>query len=58
MASSSHYHYHKDDDDDIDLDTPFEDFFNNYAPIPEPKEKNKTYFYREKPGRRPQPALE
>ena len=58
MASSSHYHYHKDDDDDIDLDTPFEDFFNNYAPIPEPKERKKTYCDREKPGRRPQPPLE
>ena len=43
MASSSHYHYHQDNDDDIDLDTPFEEFFNNYAPIPEPKERKNVF---------------
>ena len=44
MASSSHYHYHQDNDDDIDLDTPFEEFFNNYVPILEPKERKKRVF--------------
>ena len=44
MTSSSHYHYHQDDDDEFDLDTPFEEFFNTYAPIPEPKERKKRIF--------------
>ena len=46
MTSSSHYHYHKDDDDD-DLDTPFEEFLNNYAPIPEPKERKNVFLSRD-----------
>uniref|UniRef100_A0A0D3BTF9 DDE Tnp4 domain-containing protein n=1 Tax=Brassica oleracea var. oleracea TaxID=109376 RepID=A0A0D3BTF9_BRAOL len=45
MASSSHYHYHK--DDDADFETPFEEFFNNYAPIPEPKERKNVFLSRE-----------
>ena len=45
MTSSSHYHYHK--DDDADFESPFEEFFNNYAPIPEPKERKNVFLSRE-----------
>ena len=55
MASSSHYHYHKDDDDDFD--NIFDDVLDDPNLFPEPKER-KTYFYREKPGRRPQEPVE
>ena len=56
MASSSHYHYHK--DDDVKFESVFEELLEIPDIIPEPKERKKTYFYREKPGRRPQQTLE
>ena len=45
MASSSHYHYHK--DDDADFESPFEENFENYDLIPEPKERKSTFLSRE-----------
>ena len=42
MASSSHYHYHK--DYDADFESLFKEFFENYALIPEPKERKKRIF--------------
>ena len=45
MASSSHYHYHK--DDDAEFETPFEEFFENYAVIPEPKEGKNVFLLRQ-----------
>ena len=57
MASSSHYHYQKDNDDD-DFESIFDDIFENFDLIPEPTERKKTYFYRQKPGRRSQQTLE
>lgn len=51
MASSSHYHYHNESDDD-EFDSMAAEFLGFNDPFPEPKERKKKNFYRERPRRR------